>query len=113
MRPAQSSVCNPIPDVRPAALEKRRLRDLWVVGLPGFVSVVALCHLAMCSYSPQPTMGIQPHRIIRLNRSEHQVLAPTKESRSEPAVVADGEPAFNPARLPEPGPSWPYDAGWR
>ena len=76
--------------------------------------VVSLYHLAMYGNSPQPPpMGSQPHLTIHSVRAGHQVLAPTKESRSEPAVVADGEPAFDSAAIPEPGPGWPYGAGWR
>jgi hypothetical protein len=114
MSPTQPSIDHQLPNVRLAVPERHRLRDPWMLAAPVLIIVVSLYHLAMYWNSPQtPPMGSQPHLTIHSVRAGHQVLAPTKESRSEPTVVADGEPAFDSAAIPEPGPGWPYRAGWR
>ena len=112
MRPAQSTVCDPIPDVGPAVLEKRRLQDLWMAAAPVLVIFVALFHLAACWNSPQPTpWDSSPHRTIHLVRAGRQTPTPTSASWIEPSLVGDDEPEF--ATLPAPGSSWPYGGGWR
>jgi hypothetical protein len=114
MSPTQSSMYHPIPDAQPTTLEGRCHRDHWLFGAPVLVIVIALCHLAACWNSQQPSpLGSWPHRTIHLVRAAHQVPASTSGLRTEPSLVADDEPAFDQATLPAPGPSWPYRAGWR
>ena len=108
MSPTQFSMDHPIPDAQPTTLERRCLRDRWLFGAPLLIIVIALCHLAACWNSPQPTpLGSRPHRTIHLVRAGHRVPVPTSELRS------DDEPTFDQTTPPAPGPAWPYGAAWR
>jgi 4-amino-4-deoxy-L-arabinose transferase-like glycosyltransferase len=102
---------DPILYVRPAAQEKSRFREVWLLVAPALVIVIALCHLIACWNSPQPRpWDSRPHRTIQLIRAKRAVSASTREARSEPVLESDDEPGFDPATLPE---AWPYGAGWR
>jgi len=109
MRPTQFLIDHHISDVRPVALERRQVRDRWMLGIPLLIIFVSLYHLAVCWNGPQPAlMAVQPHRTIHVVRAGHQVRSSAKELQSDPALVLGDEAAFDTAT-----PSWPYDAGWR
>ena len=112
MKPAQSSTNDPILYVRPAAQEKSRFREVWLLVAPALVIVIALCHLVACWNSPQPRpWDSSPHRTIHLVRAGRQTPTPTSASWIEPSLVGHDEPEF--ATLPAPGSSWPHGGGWR
>jgi hypothetical protein len=111
MSRTESSIEYPIPDVHPAAVQGRRLRDVGMLSVPLLIIVIALYHLATCCNSPQPVpMGTRPHRTIRVVRADHSVPASMMEPQGEPSLMPDDDRAFDPAANPEP---WPYGAGWR
>jgi hypothetical protein len=105
----RSTIDSQVSDVRPVAPEKRRVQDVWMLGVPLLIIFVSLYHLAVCWNSPQPAlMAAQPHRTIHVVGMGHQVRPSAKESQRDPSPVLGDEAAFDTAT-----PSWPYGVGWR